>query len=183
MDKIERANKLIQEGAKEEAHQLLQSVLQENPHNNTIYADVVNIYLQGEMYQEAKDVFARYKQNTGRELRTDFSLSDIEEEEKRHQQLDIHVKRREKKVYKAREGQAIFEGVVGILLCLLGIFGIWRFYPPPLHFWVVMFLISIAMPFFIFYRILSVYITTSEWGSNRGQTSKAELTRRKKMWR
>jgi hypothetical protein len=102
------------------------------------------------------------KQNPGKELRADFSLSDIEEEERKYQQLRMRIKGKEVKVYKAREGQAIFEGIMGVFLLLLGIVAFWKFYPPPLHFWGVVFFISVLMPASLFYRILTVIITTPE---------------------
>lgn len=79
MSNIEKADSLMQEGKKEEAKQLLMDLLQKNPTKKSFYADAVNIYLAGDMFAEAKDIFELYKQKTGKKLtKVDFTLDDIE---------------------------------------------------------------------------------------------------------
>jgi hypothetical protein len=82
MNVIDKADRLMKEEKQDEAKALLVGLLQEHPNKKGYYEDAVNIYLYGNMYQEAKDIFRLYKERFNQELRSDFSLEAIEKEEK-----------------------------------------------------------------------------------------------------
>jgi hypothetical protein len=71
-------------GKKEAAKKVLEHLFARLPENETIYADAVNIYMAGHCFNEAKAIFQLYKSRFGSDLRTDFSLADIEREESKH---------------------------------------------------------------------------------------------------
>ena len=86
----------------EEADRILQSLLRENPTKSAVFQDAVSIYLYGKLYDEAINVFQLYKQNTGKDLVADFSLSSIEQEKKENEDTKIKYEQSDIKVFKCR---------------------------------------------------------------------------------
>ena len=85
LSEITKADELMKQGEKEGAHIILQGLLHERPLKRSICQDAINIYMVGNMYVEAKEVFRIYKNVTDKELTgTDFSLKEIEKEEQGH---------------------------------------------------------------------------------------------------
>lgn len=68
-------------GKKEEAKKVLENLFERFPDKKSLYGDAVNIYLAGKMFEEAKAVFDLYKGKFGEDLRSDFSLAEIEREQ------------------------------------------------------------------------------------------------------
>ncbi|MBU4579797.1 hypothetical protein KKB43_02160 [Patescibacteria group bacterium] len=80
---LERANDLMEEGAKEELKGVIEKLLLKYPKSEEIYDNAILFYNWLEMYSEIKKLFFRYKENTGNDLKTDVSL---EEYEKRYKE-------------------------------------------------------------------------------------------------
>ena len=81
MKELEQADQLMSEGKRHEADALLRQVLERAGRKKGVYEDVVNIYLRGSMCPEARHVFQLYKNRTGRELITDVTIDELEQEE------------------------------------------------------------------------------------------------------
>ncbi len=80
------ASELMQQEKKNEAKTIIEELLKKYPMDEETYVDAVNIYLEGGMYVEAKNIFKMYFEKTGNNLKnTDFTLADIEQEEKENE--------------------------------------------------------------------------------------------------
>ncbi len=75
---ISEAEQLIRKGERVKAKELLMQTLQADPGNGRLCQSAVNVFLYGDMYEEAKWVFELYKRRTGKDLGGDFSLKEIE---------------------------------------------------------------------------------------------------------
>lgn len=75
---LDKAAELMEEGAREEVKVILEKILAGYPSNEEIYQIAIDIYWYGEMYAEAKELFKRYTEKTGQELKADVSLTDLE---------------------------------------------------------------------------------------------------------
>jgi hypothetical protein len=64
-------------GEKQKSRDILIKLLNAFPKKKSLYADAVNIYLTGNMFDEAKEVFETYKGRFDEDLQSDFSLADI----------------------------------------------------------------------------------------------------------
>lgn len=74
--------KLLEKGHTEEVDSLLEKILGGNLHNpQSIYADAVNILLEARLYDKCIELFDRYENLTGKQLRTDFSRDEIIKEQ------------------------------------------------------------------------------------------------------
>ncbi len=108
---IEKADDLVKEGNLEEAKKLLKIALENDPKKST-YEDAANIYLSGNMYKEAKEVFYLYKSRTGKDLKLeDTTLVDVEKEEREFNESEKLLEYSGVKVFKARtfkEGYLVF---------------------------------------------------------------------------
>ena len=74
---IKKADDLMRVGESKTARGLLMGLLRGHPEQVSFYQEAVNIFLYGEMYSEAEQVFGLYKSQTGKELHCDFSLDEI----------------------------------------------------------------------------------------------------------
>jgi len=110
---ILKADYLMAGGKNEEANKILQGLLGQFPENKTVYADAVNIYVSGKMFDEAKRVFALYANRFGEQLRNDFSLKDVERDEHQYTTAKREYERSPVKVFRR---MSIFErGCLGHL--------------------------------------------------------------------
>jgi hypothetical protein len=82
MKDIRQADELMKEGNRQEAKELLDKLMLENPGNGAIFCDAVNILVYGKMYKEAIEVFSRYKTYEGKDLEADISIKEIEKVER-----------------------------------------------------------------------------------------------------
>lgn len=73
-----QAELLIQEGKPGEAKRVLIQAIQDRPDRPGPYQEAVNVFLYGEMYEEAMQIFGMYQSRTGEKLRGDFSLEEVE---------------------------------------------------------------------------------------------------------
>ena len=94
---IDKAEQLIQEGKLDQAKEVLMEALRVRPSDKRLYQDAVSMFLYGEMYDEAKNVFQLYRDQTGKVLDGDFSLEEVERlsrgaSERREQDLQSDVK-------------------------------------------------------------------------------------------
>lgn|GEM_PF-3035745 len=80
---IQEANNLMTLGKRAEAKAILDQLIAEDPSSRSSYASAVAIFLAGNMYNEAKELFGQYFTATGKSLEgfggADFSLQDIED--------------------------------------------------------------------------------------------------------
>jgi len=81
---IRKANDYMAAGKKEEAKRVLETLFKNFPDNKNLYGDAVSIYLVGKMFDDAKAVFHLYKSKFGEDLRSDFSLADIDQEKTKY---------------------------------------------------------------------------------------------------
>ncbi|HEY1371531.1 MAG TPA: hypothetical protein VGH50_03615 [Candidatus Binatia bacterium] len=79
---LSKAEDYMTAGDLEAASALIQNLLHRFPKSESLYGEVVNIYLAGKMFDEAKEVFSRYKSEFGEDLHADFSLEEIAREQK-----------------------------------------------------------------------------------------------------
>lgn len=79
---LKQADLLMKDGRKADAQRILEEVLTAYPSHEGAHGDAVAIYLLGRMYGEAQSVFGRYKLATGEDLTSDFSLEEIERQER-----------------------------------------------------------------------------------------------------
>jgi len=86
MTEIDEADELMKKGQKEEAHILLQSLIVKDWDDEGLYCDAVAIYLDGKMYPEAKKLFDQFKDRTQQDLRSNFTLEEIEKREQVQQE-------------------------------------------------------------------------------------------------
>lgn len=89
MDSIKKSCELIRiaeirisEGKYEEASKLIDEAISFSPSEQMPYSDAVNILLDGNLYGHAKEVFVRYRNETGKDLVTDFSYDEISQMER-----------------------------------------------------------------------------------------------------
>lgn len=80
-----KANDHVAAGRAVEAKAILRLTLNRYPEEKGLYHDAVNIYLAGKMFEEAIEVFGLYKKRFGEELRTDYTLEDINKEKAEYQ--------------------------------------------------------------------------------------------------
>ena len=91
----------MKRGRKAEASEILQEMLSKNPEKETVFSDVISIYLYGKMYKEAKLCFSRYENNTGEPLeKVDWPLEEIEKEEKEYLRTREEIKKSKIKIFK-----------------------------------------------------------------------------------
>lgn len=83
---MDKANELMEEGANQEAKEIIERMLLKYPLNENIYFQAGCIYNWGEMYPEIIELFDRYKKNTGKEMGLDISVVSREEVEKRQKE-------------------------------------------------------------------------------------------------
>lgn len=88
-NEFERATDLMEEGAKEEAKEIIEKILGKYPNNKNSYFQAIMIYSWEEMYAEIKELFHQYKENIGKEMETDISVVSKEEYEKREKEYFI----------------------------------------------------------------------------------------------
>lgn len=81
-DFLIKASTLMKEDNKKEAKLIIDQIIQVHPVDNEVYADVVNILLEGQMFSEAKNIFHLFENRSGKKLKADFSLSEIERTER-----------------------------------------------------------------------------------------------------
>ena len=79
---MQKAADYMAVGKKEEAKRTIENLLQRFADRKHLYNDAVNIYLMGKMFDEAKAVFELYTNKFVATLRSDFTLSDIEREQR-----------------------------------------------------------------------------------------------------
>lgn len=72
-----QAEQLIQEGKLDEATKVLMEALHAHPEDKDLHSDAVSVFLYGEMYREAQQVFHLYQTQTGRILEGDHSLEEV----------------------------------------------------------------------------------------------------------
>jgi len=77
---LRKASDCMAAGEKEEAKRIIEDLLQRFADKKHLYADAVNIYLFGKMFDEARAVFELYQNKFGANLHSDFSLAEIEGE-------------------------------------------------------------------------------------------------------
>ena len=75
---IRKADELVKEGKLEDAKEVLMQALRGHSQQKSFYQDAVSIFLYAQMYSDAKQVFELYKDQTGKQLKGDFSLEEIE---------------------------------------------------------------------------------------------------------
>ena len=73
---LDEAEKLVGLGRNEEAKRLLWRLLEGATELN-LYQDVQNIFLSGSLYKEAIMVYERYKELTGKNMASDYSIEEI----------------------------------------------------------------------------------------------------------
>lgn len=93
---LDKAAELMEENAKEEAKTILERLLSENPSHEEIYRTAILIYWWGAMYPEIKELFKRYKERTGKALKADISLVEVEK------RLELSKKKRSDDVRKVK---------------------------------------------------------------------------------
>lgn len=82
---LEQAGELLEEGENERAFKLIEIALMKNLTDEAVFGEAVNLYLAAHKYDKAKELFTRFKNNTGKELKfVDFSLGEIEKMEGDH---------------------------------------------------------------------------------------------------
>lgn len=79
---LKNAESLIEAGDIVGAKKKLKSLLHTYSNDKNICFELVNIYLAGNLYNDAKEVFKRYKKQVGMDLNAEISLKEIEEEQK-----------------------------------------------------------------------------------------------------
>ena len=62
----------------EEAKSVLTQAMRSRPEDAKLHQETVNVFLYGEMYEEAKQVFRTYRDRTGKVLHGDHSLEEVE---------------------------------------------------------------------------------------------------------
>jgi hypothetical protein len=82
---LREANAFMMAGNKNAAKKSLETLLVKFGHDKTIYADVVNIYLAGQLFKEAQAVFEAYANRFGGTLSADFTVSDIQREQAKYE--------------------------------------------------------------------------------------------------
>ena len=100
MNLVEKAEQLIQEGKLDQAKEVLMEALRVRPSDKRLCQDAVGIFLYGEMYDEAKNVFQLYRDQTGKALDGDFSLKEVESLSKGALEAREHYAQSDVKIFK-----------------------------------------------------------------------------------
>jgi len=80
----------ISEGKYDEASSLVDEAISLAPSEQMPYSDAVNILLDGNLYGHAKELFVRYRKETGKDLVSDFSYDEISQMERESMQSFAH---------------------------------------------------------------------------------------------
>lgn len=90
---------LIHSGKADQACARIDEILERRASDYNHYSDLVSILLEIPDYERAKRVFACYLSETGKELVSDYSLEDIEKEEREHADAALAYEKQEPKVF------------------------------------------------------------------------------------
>ncbi len=89
MKSLNKSNKLLRLAEKEiadgtinAAEKLIQEAVLFSSTDYSIYGDAVNLLLEADLFKSAKNMFEKYRKETGKELVSDFTLDDIRQMEK-----------------------------------------------------------------------------------------------------
>ncbi|MFH1190601.1 MAG: hypothetical protein V1670_00165 [Candidatus Omnitrophota bacterium] len=87
---ISKADNLMEEGNKEEAKNILEELIQENPNRKSIYSEVASIYMSGNMFSKVKEIFELYEGKFNKKLSgLEFTLENIAKLEKENRNYSL----------------------------------------------------------------------------------------------
>ncbi len=97
---LQRAEALFGDEKPGEANQLLLEALNLSNYNNKVSQDILFIYIEREMYQEALDLSHTYRNETKKDLSSDFTLEDIEKYRYEKEKKDSKYTNQDVRVFK-----------------------------------------------------------------------------------